>query len=153
MIIRTVLITKKSRSDIWSGITHAEMILPKPFLFRVGIPLPKKCEILTYSNGIGTVRKCTSDRGHVIQKITKFAVNRELEFHMEFNTLDIPCDIQSMSDNFLISEVGRHSQVIRTTNIKLLNDRLGLKSMGVWMGIKSVHRYVFNNIDAIVTSA
>jgi hypothetical protein len=149
MLIKTTRVTHKSAANIWNGITNAEMILSRPLCFRVGIPLPRKCEILEYKNGLGKKRKCTSDRGSVIQEITKYAVNEELEFRMEYNTLEIPYSVREMRDHFKISaENNGKTKVVRTTTIELNNDALKIKSLSIMFGIKAVHKFVFDNIDA-----
>ena len=149
MIVKTTRITNKAPDAVWRGITNAEMILPQPIFFRVGIPLPVKCEIVSFSDGVGRKRKCTSDKGSVFQEITKFIENQELEFHMEYNTLEIPYTVKSMSDHFQIGIMPNGKTVVtRTTEIKIAGDPLMIKSLTVRFGIKAVHRYVFNNIDA-----
>jgi hypothetical protein len=149
MIIKTTRVTGKSPEVVWRGITNAEMILPRPICFRVGIPLPLKCEIVTFVDGVGKKRKCTSDKGFVFQEITKYKENEELEFKMEYNTLEIPFKVESMRDYFKITRIPDGKTVVtRTTEIFLSDDPLMIKSLAVRFGIKAVHRHVFNNIDA-----
>jgi hypothetical protein len=139
---------KQSTEIIWQGITNAIMEFPKPFCFNLGVPLPVKCEITNYTNGVGKTRRCTSDKGCIEQVITVYQPNERLAFRMESHNLKTKFKIGQMDDEFIFTKLENGiTRLQRTTNIAIPEGfGLSIRSWAIGKSIRNVHQYVYNNI-------
>jgi hypothetical protein len=138
----------KSKEHVWKGITNAVMTQPKPLCFNLGVPLPVKCEITKYENGMATSRRCTSDKGSIEQQITCYDKGHRLAFKMVTHNLRSWFSIGDMNDEFTFAEKGGGVVTLtRTTNISVpAGWLLSLRSWAIRKSINNVHRYVYRNI-------
>jgi hypothetical protein len=136
-----------TEAHVWQGITHAVMTLPKPFCFNLGIPLPVKCEITHYENGMGTTRQCTSDKGVITQEITCYEKHCRLSFKMVAHTLRTIFTFSEMSDDFTMSSAAGTVSLSRTTRLTLpAGPTLFLRRWAMTRSIRQVHHFVYGNI-------
>ena len=150
LTVKTSIRLKVSKEVIWNGITNSTMTYPKPICFNLGIPLPKKCEITSIENGIGTSRKCTSDHGSIEQNITVFEKFESLSFHMVSHDLNVYFKIVSMNDEFKIkNEHDGSNTITRITNVTIPKGfDLVIRKCLIARSLISVHRYVYQNIKS-----
>jgi hypothetical protein len=112
------------------------------------VPLPIKCEITSYANGLGKTRRCTSSNGSIEQVITCYQPLEKLIFHMESHNLKTKFKIGTMDDEFIFTAIGDgKTRLQRTTNISIpLGFGLLIRKWAITRSIKNVHQYVYNNI-------
>jgi hypothetical protein len=146
---RTLTITthcdfSRSPDTIWLGITNATMTVSRPFCFHLGIPLPRKCEITRSVDGIGTERRCTSDKGHIDQVISDFSPNRRLAFALASHDLRTAFAIGHMDDEFLFAPLdGGRTRLTRTTRIEVPDGAaLWFRCWAIGQSIRNVHRNI-----------
>jgi len=117
-----------------------------PLQFRFGIPRPVECKLKNGTGGEGRERQCISDRGVINQRITLWNENRQLKFEMKDTDMYFGKCVTSIKENFDLVECGeRRTKITRTTEFKVKGWFGPLKSALVWVGLKNVHRYVFQN--------
>jgi hypothetical protein len=135
---------------VWRGITNAEMRLPKPLCFNLGLPLPRSCAITATRDGIGTRRRCTSDKGAIEQEITEFIPGRSLAFRLVSHDLTTAFAIGAMDDRFTFSTSAQGGvRLTRTTRISIpLGSGYVLRRFAIRRSLASIHRYVYRNIAA-----
>ena len=133
---------------VWAGITNAVMTLPKPLCFNLGLPVPRSCAITASSAGVGTRRRCTSDKGAIEQEITEFDPGRCLAFRMVSHDLATIVAIGGMDDRFEFSANAKGGvHLTRTTRISLpLGHGYALRRFAIRRSLLSIHRYVYRNI-------
>ena len=134
---------------VWQGITNASMTYPKPLCFNLGIPLPVKCEITDYRDGIGRRRRCTSDHGSIEQEITCYEKFRRLSFRLVSHNLKTTFAIGPMDDDFTLQDDGGVIGLTRTTNLVVpYGFCLSVRCWAIRRSLANVHRYVYRNIAA-----
>jgi hypothetical protein len=135
---------------VWGGITNAEMRLPKPWCFNLGLPLPRSCAITATRDGIGTRRRCTSDKGTIEQEITAFDPGRSLAFRLVSHDLATAFAIGAMDDRFTFASGAQGSiRLTRTTRISTpLGYGYALRRFAIRRSLANIHRYVYRNIAA-----
>ena len=146
MKIRTSSVIKKSREQLWPLLTNSRMDVPA--WFCLSVPQPKACELPNSIGGVGSERRCISDRGTVIQRITEWSPPSKLRFKMI--TTDHtwgPC-VKSLEEDFHLEEHNSGTRITRTTTIKATGPFSRMKELGFYTGLKRVHLYVFKNWKA-----
>ncbi len=136
---------------VWRGITNAEMSLPKPLCFNLGLPLPRSCAITATRDGVGTRRRCISDKGAIEQEITAFVPGRSLAFRLVSHDLATAFAIGAMDDRFAFSTTAQGAvRLTRTTRISIpLGCGYLLRRWAIARSLASIHRYVYRNIAAV----
>lgn len=116
-----------------------------PGWFCLGVPQPKSCELPHGQGGEGDERRCISDRGTVIQKITAWDPPLRLCFKMVSTDHGWgPC-VDSLEEAFHLEAVGEGTRITRTTTIQANGRYSMFKELGFYSGLKRVHLYVFAN--------
>lgn len=129
-------------------LTNSRMDVPG--WFCLGLPRPVSCELPSAEGGEGAERRCISDRGTVIQKITEWNPSERLRFKMISTDHGWgPC-VEALEEDFLLEEKSGGTRVSRTTRIRAKGWLPRVKELGFYFGLKRVHRYVFRNWRSIV---
>ena len=116
-------------------------------MFRLGVPQPIECRLPEGRGGVGSERECVSDQGIVHQRILEWEPESRLAFRMEWSELPSTRVVLDLQDTFdLVARDGGVS-VSRTTRATLRPGFHPLERLGLFVGIKQVHRYVFRNWD------
>lgn len=141
-----------SPEEIWPLLCSSKMELGTACLFQLGLPRPVECRLPGGSGGVGEERQCISDRGVIRQRITGWEAPRRLKFEMEETTLYFrPC-VASIREEFLLTPRNdKQTEVRRTTEIEVTGFASRLKGLGIWVGMKKIHCYVFRNWRRIVS--
>ena len=146
MKIRTSAMINAPREQLWPLLTESRMDVPG--WFCLGLPRPVSCELPESVGGVGAERRCISDRGIVIQKITDWRPSELLRFRMISTNHEWgPC-VESLEEDFRLEECNRGTRITRTTSIRATGLFASIKEIGFYFGLKRVHRYVFKNWKA-----
>ena len=143
MKIRTSKVIKTSCDKLWPLLTNSRMDVPG--WFCLGVPQPKSCELPDLEGGVGSERRCISDRGTVIQRITEWDPPVRLRFKMISTDHGWgPC-VDSLEEDFHLETMDSGTRITRTTTLKAKGLCPLFKELGFYSGLKRVHLYVFAN--------
>lgn len=143
MKIRTSRTFNVPREQLWPLLTKSRMDVPG--WFCLGLPRPVSCELPQSFGGVGSERRCISDRGTVIQMITNWQPPDRLQFRMiSTDHAWGPC-VESLEEDFRLEQSNHGTRITRTTSIKATGWIPRIKEVGFYLGLKRVHRYVFDN--------
>jgi len=143
MKIRTSRIMNATPEQLWPLLTNSRMDVPG--WFCLGLPRPVACELPRSVGGLGAERRCISDRGTIVQRITTWQPCSQLQFRMvSTNHSWGPC-VESLEEEFQLIPCPRGTRLTRTTNIQASGMFRTLKEIGFCIGLKRVHLYVFKN--------
>lgn len=113
-------------------------------LFRLGVPQPIECR-LPAGEGVGAERECVSDQGTVHQRILVWAPPTRLSFRMETTDLGSARGIEEIEDTFDLMPAPAGVVVTRTTRAQVARSFSLLQRIELRVGLKQVHRHVFQN--------
>jgi hypothetical protein len=94
---------------------------------------------------VGAARQCVSEQGVVRQRITTWEPPTRLAFHMESTDLGFHRFVDQLGDVFELTATPRGTRVIRTTTVTVRGFGRAALYTALWVGLKSVHRFVFRN--------
>lgn len=151
MRVITSAILPKPPEAVWPLLCSSRMDPKIPCYFRLGIPKPVECRLPDGKGAAGERRQCISDRGTINQRITHWESPTLLRFQMEDTTLYFrPC-VSSITEEFKLAEGPNSTTLItRTTTIQVTGFAQTIKGFIMCVGMKFVHRYVFNNWSRLV---
>jgi len=146
MQVVTTAIIPKPPTELWPLLCGSKMDPEIPCLFRLGIPKPVECRLPSGNVGVGEARTCVSDSGIINQRITIREPPRTLYFEMiDSNLYFRPC-VTSISERFELEPYSLSStRITRATSIQLTGVAPWLKGLIMFIGMKTVHKYVFRN--------
>lgn len=154
MYVQTSTLLPTAPNAVWPLLCHAQMDEQTPCLFQLGVPKPMECHLVSSGGSVGAERRCISNQGTIHQRITQWEENRRLSFVMERNTLPTGHWLQSIDEQFdLQQSKPGYTRVTRTTHFVTKGPLRHLLSLLVWVGLKTVHRYVFRNFTRLLTAS
>jgi hypothetical protein len=128
--------------ELWPVLCDSAMELaPRCPVFFLGAPRPTECRLPEGAGEVGAARQCVSDQGVVRQRITVWEPPGRLAFRMEETDLCFERVVERLDDVFELEAAGSGTRITRTTTVSVRN----LFAVPVWVGLKSVHRFVFRN--------
>lgn len=146
MIVTTSWRFAQSPETIWPLLCNSRMEPTSSCLFGLGLPQPQQCQLPSGQGGVGSTRRCISDRGVVEQTILVWEEPRHLAFSMDRSDLYFRSCVISIVDDFeLARTVEGGTQATRTTSVQVIGWFRWLKQIALWVGLKKVHRFVFQN--------
>lgn len=116
-----------------------------PGCFCFGLPRPVACELPERTGGVGAERRCISDRGVVVQRITAWEPLVRLRFKMVSTDHCWSSYVESIEEDFRLESWGKGTRITRTTSIRAMGPFRIIKELGFYLGLKRVHLYVFKN--------
>jgi len=143
MVVTTSCLIDRPPEAVWPLLTHSEMT--HPGVFCLGLPKPVRCELPDGSGGVGSERRCVSDRGIVIQRILEWAPPACLRFEMISTDHTWSRFVESLVEAFTLEPVGSGTKVTRRTTVTGKPGLRFLKEAAIAIGLKRVHLYVFKN--------
>lgn len=143
MKITTSTFIPAGQLQVWPLLTQSRMEVPG--CFCLGVPRPVACELPNPAGGIGSQRRCISDRGTVTQEITHWQPPSHLRFHMVATDHSWGTKVESLEENFLLMPCDQGTKITRTTRLIAKGPWRCLKELGFYFGLKRVHFYVFRN--------
>ena len=105
-----------------------------------------ECRLADGSGGVGATRECVSDKGLIQQTILEWVPEQRLQFEMRETSIYFgPC-VDAIIETFVLEPVGDETtKITRTTRFPLKPPARLWASIPMWIGLKSIHRYVFRN--------
>lgn len=153
MRLRTKRLFHTTPEDFWPLLFGSEMDSKKPCYFLCGLPKPLECRLRDKEGGVGKIRECVSDKGVIKQTILVWEPNKKLVF--ELSETDIyfgPC-IKSIVESFELEPVGdKQTMIVRETKFEVVSSLKYCIAFPMFIGLKSIHRYVFKNWHRISVS-
>jgi Polyketide cyclase / dehydrase and lipid transport len=145
VVVRTTQSFPCRPGAVWPLLCNSRMDGRSTLLFRLGVPQPVQCSVPDGQGGIGSERECTSDQGVVRQRILEWDPERRLSFRMERTDMEFQKFVREIGDTFELVPSHRGTEVTRTTTVRTTGGLHPLRTMGLRIGLKHVHRYVFRN--------
>lgn len=100
MKIKTSTMIQAAPETIWPLLTNSSMEVPG--CFCLGLPRPLSCELPSGEAGVGAERRCISDRGVIVQRITDWSPPQRLQFKMVTTSHCWAPQVASITEEFLI---------------------------------------------------
>lgn len=148
--------TKKFKGkpeQLWPLLFNSKMDHKKPCIFLCGLPKPVECRLedKQKGGGVGNFRECVSDKGIIKQTILEWEPNKKLKFELlETDIYFGPC-VDSIVETFEIKIVNDNlTAITRNTNFKLKSNIKLIVSIPMFIGLKTIHHYVFKNWERIL---
>jgi hypothetical protein len=146
MIVRTAWTMPYPPEELWPLLCESRLSLkPRNPVFFLGTPRPSSCRLPDSPGEVGATRQCVSEQGTVAQRITDWQPHRRLAFHMESTDLGFHRFVAELGDVFDLERAGSGTRVVRTTRVIVRGPRRFVFYPALWVGLKSVHRFVFSD--------
>jgi hypothetical protein len=129
--------------EVWKAIKSVEHLdLPKPFLMKIGLPVPVRCEL--YREEVGGKRICYFDSGYIEETIVEW--NFPISMKMDITDARLPGRhwLSFKDCSYELNRRGDRTILIRKTTI---NSRL--QPAWYWrslegLGVQTEHDYLFD---------
>ena len=142
VMVRTRWLMSQAPAELWPALCDSSMELtPRCPVFYLGAPRPTECRLPDGAGEVGAARQCVSDQGVVRQRITAWEPPARLAFRMAETDLCFARIVERLDDVFELVPHGSGTRITRTTTVSVRS----LFALPVWVGLKSVHRFVFRN--------
>lgn len=146
MRVTTTRVVPLPPDQAWRLLYDSRMTLrPLCPVFLLGTPRPHECALPGGEGAVGAERECRSEQGTVNQRITVWEPAKRLRFHMESTSLGFDRFLDELTDDFTLAEHPAGTAVTRTTTFAARGWLKPLRYAMVFVGLKSVHRFVFRN--------
>ncbi|SDZ54031.1 Polyketide cyclase / dehydrase and lipid transport [Asanoa ishikariensis] len=146
VIVRTRWVVPHPPEALWPALCDSRLELrPACPVFYVGTPRPTQCRLPDGPGEVGAARQCVSEQGEVRQRITAWEPPARLAFRMESTNLGFHRFVDELGDVFELAPSGQGTSVTRTTTVTVRGFGRPALYPALWVGLKSVHRFVFRN--------
>jgi len=145
LVVRTRQSFDCSASTVWSLLCNSRMDGRSKLLFKLGVPQPVQCRVTDAHGGVGSERECVSDQGVVHQRILEWLPGQRLSFRMERTDMQFQKFVSGIADTFEIAPTSSGVVVTRVTTASTLGRFQTFRRISLYIGLKQVHRYVFQN--------
>lgn len=145
LVVRTRRRFSSAPGRVWPLLCNSQMAGATSPLFRLGVPQPIECRLPRGPGGVGAERECVSDQGVVHQRILEWSPESHLSFRMEETSLPFRSHIHEMVDTIDLIPTQAGVEVTRTTAIRVKGRFQLFRKVMLFLGVKQVHRFVFQN--------
>lgn len=141
-----------SPDRVWDLVAEMERLEgPRPFLLRVGLPTPVRCEL--DRPAVGGRRVCYFDEGLIAQEVTEWQRPTFMGLRVTENTLPGRHWLSFVDASYELSAAGTQTRLVRHTTIGTrLYPRWYWRPLERW-GVISEHEFVFSNLRRWTESA
>lgn len=154
MRVTTTRVVPLPPERAWSLLCDSRLQLrPLCPIFFLGTPRPHECALPSGEGAVGAERECRSEQGTVHQRITVWEPPRRLRFHMESTSLGFGRYLDQLTDEFTLTPHPAGTAISRTTTVRARGWLKPVRYAMVFVGLKSVHRFVFRNWQTFPTAA
>ena len=142
-----------SPSTVWAPLCDADMPATAPCEFglgRFGPPRPLRCELPDGTGGVGATRRCVSDRGAVLQRITEWREGERLAFELVAEDAGLGAHVSAMRDAFELAP-GIHggTRLIRRTELVPRGPCPRLRGLALTVAVRRVHRFTMRGFQVV----
>ena len=146
MKVRTRWSVPHSPDQLWPALCDSSIELtPRCPVFYLGTPRPTECRLPEGPGEVGAARQCVSEQGVIRQRITVWEPPARLAFHKEETDLCFDRFVDRLEDEFALTPAGTGTRIVRTTTVSVRHRFAAVLYPALWVGLKSVHRFVFRN--------
>jgi hypothetical protein len=139
----TVAATPERTWDLVAEMEHLDG--PRPFLLRVGLPVPTRCEL--DKSAVGGRRICYFDNGQIAQEVTEWQRPSQMALRVTGSTLPGRLWLSFIDASYELFPEGTQTRIVRHTTIGTrLYPRWYWRPLERW-GVTSEHAYVFSNLQ------
>ena len=149
VIVESAIDVRASPEKVWGLLYNAKLPLSAPCCFKIGVPTPDRCTLVSERGAVGAQRRCQTKEGEINQRITEWDPPRRLSFVMESNTLGLEKHISAMSDTFTIQPADAGCRLTRRTTIETKGFLAFPKSLLFRVSMGHIHRFVMRNFKAL----
>ena len=145
--VRTTILLPYSPMQVYDAIKSVDTLdVPKPFLLKIGLPVPQKCVLET--EAVGGLRTCYFEGGKIEERITELEPGRILKMDVTHYELTGRKWLGFQEAIYTFEPVnGNQTRLTRvTTYTSELNPRIYWEPLERW-GIEQEHDYVFRNLQ------
>lgn len=154
MIVRTTWHFRQSAEVIWPLLCDSRMQASHAPLFKFGLPQLRQCSLPDGEGGVGRRRQCDSNQGSIRQTILAWEPPFRLAFEMTDSNLPLRRYVTKLVDEFdLRTETNGETTITRTTHIEIGGRLALIRRWFVWIGLRQIHRFVFQNWERLATAA
>ena len=138
-----------SPETVWGLLCDAKLPLTAPCCFKIGVPTPERCTLVSEKGVVGAKRQCQTRQGIINQEITEWLPPQRLSFNFESSTLGLEKHIASMSDTFVVVGTEHGSRLSRQTDFSTRGLLAVPKAILFKISIWHIHRYVMRNFRVL----
>jgi hypothetical protein len=142
-----------SADRVWELLCNAKLPLTAPCCFKIGVPTPRNCTLVSETGGVGAHRQCRTGNGVINQRITEWVPPYKLSFMVESDTLGLEKHIRSMNDTFTIESISGGIRLSRRTAFETHGFLSIPKSCVMKQSVRHIHRYVMRNFKVLAEAA
>jgi hypothetical protein len=141
---------------VWAVLCSAQMPVTAPCEFRFGSfspPTPLRCELPEGRGGIGSRRRCVTDRGIVEQRIVEWTEGERLAFELVADTAGLNTHVRSMRDVFVLKQAlgpDGPTTLTRFTDFEPQGPCEQLRGFALSLAVRRVHRFTLRGFKAAV---
>ncbi len=143
MKITTTIDLSATPEAVFPLLYGSRMSLPAPLLLRATGIEPRACRLVE-GRGEGARRQCLTGTGAMDQRITEWREGEVLAFRMERETIGLRW-VTALADRFTLERTAKGTRLTRTTDVTLGGMCPCAKALLVYITLKQIHRYVFEN--------
>ena len=148
--ITTSIVINATPEKIWPFLCHAKLPLTAPCWFRMGVPTPERCQLLSEVGSVGAKRQCVTSRGRINQEITEWIENKKLSFEVIDDSVGLKRCFTSMKDTFLLESLSEtDTRLTRITTFQPRGLAGNVKALFLGLVVKKIHRYVMKNFKTL----
>ena len=150
-VVKTTIWLAASPDRIWPYIQAVDSISgPKPFLMRVGLPIPQKCVLR--GKAVGSKRICYFDQGYIEETLLEWQPPLRMRLAIDRTNLPGRHWLGFEAAEYTLEPEGGGTRLSRTTTITS-----GLSPGWYWeplerWGVSSEHEYLFHDLERKVSS-
>ncbi len=132
--------------QVWETLKSAESVeASKPFLLKMGLPVPVRCEL--EKEGVGSRRICYFDSGYIEERITEWNPPNSMKMEVIETNLPNKHWLSFKDASYEIRQEGGNTIVTRRTTIVSR-----LRPAWYWrplegLGVEAEHRYLFEYVS------
>ena len=135
--------------DVWQRVkAYRDFSVTKPFLLKLGLPIPLRCELTPDNERIGGRRTCYFREGYVEQRITRWEPPYHMELEVTNNRMPGRHWARLVDAEFELRPEGAGTRIIRTTRYTSTLRPAWYWSLVERLGMEAEHRYVLNQLEA-----
>lgn len=138
---------------VWELLCDARLPLTAPCCFKIGVPTPESCTLVSEEGAVGAHRQCRTSDGVIHQRITEWSPPHQLGFELVSDTLGLERDIASMSDTFRVDRERDGCRLSRRTIFDTKGVLAAPKACVIRLSVWNIHRYVMRNFKHLAEAA